>query len=383
MTTNSHFDYIIIGNGLAGLQLAYQLSKESFFDTKQIALIDKSNKSINDKTWCFWEQGNGQWDNIVFKSWHAASFISSTKHLSLKLKPYTYKMIRSLDFYKEIKSVLSKKDNIHFIVDEVIDVDIKDNAFVHTKNFKYTSNHIFDSRIPQEFKTDKNKYITIQQHFKGWVIKTDEDIFNTEEFTMMDYRLKDGDQTTFTYVLPFSANKALIEFTYFTPDLVKDDTYDMYLKQYISDILNIKYFDIVESESGNIPMTNFPFNKYSNKNLTKIGTAGGWVKGSTGYSFKHTEKKVAHIIENLKQEKSPSEGVFKRKYQFYDTVFLKVLKDYNHKGEWVFQQFYSKNSVKNMFEFLDEESSFKSELKIMSSLFSSTFIKAFFKTLWH
>ncbi|HMR17063.1 MAG TPA: lycopene cyclase, partial [Mariniflexile sp.] len=105
------------------------------------------------------------------------------------------------------------------------------------------------------------------------------------------------------------------------------------------------------------------------------------VKGSTGYSFKHTEKKTAIIIRNLKANKKPSEGLFKRKYKFYDKVFLKVLKDENDKGEWIFQQFYDKNSAQTMFRFLDEESTFIEELKIMWSLFSWSFIKAFFKTL--
>ena len=50
-------------------------------------------------------------------------------------------------------------------------------------------------------------------------------------------------------------------------------------------------------------MTNFPFENYNTQQVTKIGTAGGWVKGSTGYSFKHTEKKVTKIIANLKQIK--------------------------------------------------------------------------------
>jgi len=35
-----------------------------------------------------------------------------------------------------------------------------------------------------------------------------------------------------------------------------------------------------------------------------------------------------------------------------------------------------------MFKFLDEDSSFFEELKIMQSLFSFSFIKAFFKTLF-
>ena len=198
---------------------------------------------------------------------------------------------------------------------------------------------------------------------------------------MMDYRLKDGDKTTFTYVLPLSSTKALVEFTYFTPTLVDEATYDSYIKEYISNILKIDTYTIVETESGIIPMTNFPFETYSTKNITKIGTAGGWVKGSTGYSFKHSEKKVAIIITNLKNNNNPSKNLFKRKYKFYDKIFLKVLNDENEKGEWIFEQFYSKNSIEAMFKFLDEESSLIEELKIMKSLFSLAFIKAFFKTL--
>ena len=60
---------------------------------------------------------------------------------------------------------------------------------------------------------------------------------------------------------------------------------------------------------------------------------------------------------------------------------LKVLHDENDKGEWIFEQFYAKNSIEAMLKFLDEESSFLEELKIMKSLFSLAFIKAFFKTL--
>ena len=128
-------------------------------------------------------------------------------------------------------------------------------------------------------------------------------------------------------------------------------------------------------------MTNFRFEKYSKKNITKIGTAGGWVKGSTGYSFKHTEKKVLSIINNLKNNLEPSYKIFQKKHKFYDKVFLKVLHDENHKGEWIFSQFYSKNPLERIFKFLDEETSFTEELKIMKSLFSFSFIKAFFKTL--
>lgn len=381
MANNNHFDYIIIGNGLAGLQLALKLSEDSFFDNKSIALIDSSEKNTNDKTWSFWEKEPSQWSEIIEKSWKHASVITKEKHINLNLLPYRYKTIRSLDFYNYTKERLSRSNNIKFIIDNVESVEDNNKTIVKTSNDSFTASHVFDSRIPKTYALDLKKYISIIQHFKGWIIETETDTFDDDSLTMMDYRLKDGNQTTFTYVLPFSKKKALVEFTYFTDECVDENTYDCFIKNYIKDYLKIDRYKVVETEKGQIPMTNFLFENFNTKNITKIGTGGGWVKGSTGYSFKHTEKKVKQITENLKTGTLPSKGLFRRKFKFYDKVFLKVLKDDNHKGEWVFQQFYDKNSIQTMFRFLDEESTFYEELKIMWSLFSWSFIKAFFKTL--
>lgn len=377
----NHYDYIIVGNGLAGLQLASALSRDAFFKDKQIALIDPSTKTKNDKTWSFWETEPSQWNHLIHKSWQIANIFSNKKLVQLNLNPYSYKSIRAIDFYKSVKSQIKKKSNFSFIIGQVTSVIENNTVEVKTEANSYTANHVFDSRISSDFKINSNKYITLIQHFKGWVIRTNKDAFNPDEFTKMDYRIKDGEQTTFMYVLPFTKNEALIEFTYFTENIVDQATYDHYITTYIKDYLKIDDYDIVESEIGQIPMTNFPFEKSNTKQVTKIGTAGGWVKGSSGYSFKNTEKKVNIILDNLKADRLPSRNLFKRKYKFFDKVFLKVLKDENHKGEWVFQEFYGRNSIKTMFRFLDEESSFFEEIKVMISLFSWSFIKAFFKTL--
>jgi lycopene beta-cyclase len=379
MTESSHFDYIIIGTGLAGFQLALKLSEDSYFNDKQIALIDPSEKNTNDKTWSFWETESSKWQSIILKSWKKASIITSKKDITLELNPYTYHTIRAIDFYTFAKTQLRTKANFHLITEKVISVKENKTVVVSTENHSYSASHVFDSRIPIDF-FKNNTSITIVQHFRGWIIKTDHDTFDDTKVTMMDYRLKDGNQTTFMYVLPFSKTEALVEFTYFTEKVVNEHVYEEYIKTYIKDFLHIDYYSILETEAGQIPMTNFNFSKFNTQKVTKIGTAGGWVKGSTGYSLKHTEKKVSKIIENLKSKKTPSSNLFERKYKFYDKVFLKVLKDDNHKGEWIFEQFYSKNSVQTMFRFLDEESSFLEDLNIMWSLFSWSFIKAFFKT---
>ena len=39
-----NYDYIIVGAGASGLLMAYRMSKDSFFDNKQILIIDKEQK---------------------------------------------------------------------------------------------------------------------------------------------------------------------------------------------------------------------------------------------------------------------------------------------------------------------------------------------------
>jgi len=377
---SKNFNYIIIGGGLAGLQLALQLSRDRFFEQKTFAIIDPSPKTENDKTWCFWEEGKGQWDSIITKSWDTGRFISSEKNIELNLEPYKYKMLRSLDFYNTAKSELSKLDNFHFIEDEIVRID-KASMFAFGKNESYGAIHIFDSRITSEYIKDP-KYTTIFQHFKGWVIETEKPQFDPSEFTMMDFRLKYKDSTSFTYVLPISPTKALVEFTFFTTFLTEEKVYDEFLENYIKNILKINNFKITETEKGVIPMTDFPFHKESTPKITKIGSAGSWIKGSTGYSFKHTEKKVALIIENIKAGKEHSDGLLTKRFRLYDAIFLDVLSQSNEMGELIFSNFYSKNSIGEIFKYLDEETSISEELKIMLSLYHPQFIKSFFRKIF-
>ena len=55
--------------GCAGLSLAVHLIQSGKFSDKKILLIDKESKIQNDRTWCFWENENGLFQNIVYKSW--------------------------------------------------------------------------------------------------------------------------------------------------------------------------------------------------------------------------------------------------------------------------------------------------------------------------
>src|SRR5690606_19730671 len=149
----------------------------------------------------FWETEPSNWNNIVSKSWTKAKVITSNGCISLQLKPYKYKSVRAIDFYIEAKKQLDKHPHFQSITETVSSIQAQKNPIVTTENNSYSGSHVFDSRIPESFYKKSRKHITLTRHSKGWTIKTEKDFFDEETFTMMDLRLKAGEQTTFTYVL--------------------------------------------------------------------------------------------------------------------------------------------------------------------------------------
>jgi lycopene beta-cyclase len=374
------YDFAIIGAGAAGLHLALAMLNDTFFDDKKIIILDKDTKENNDRTWCFWEQGNGKWDSIIEHKWLAGNFIANSFSKSLSLANYQYKMLHGIDFYNYAKGKI-KASGIVWMQDEIVETTEGTNVELKGLSATYFAKHVFDSRINKSFFNTNDNHIRILQHFRGWYIETEKDCFDDASFTMMDFRLKFKDSASFTYVLPTSKRKALVEFTLFTPELIESKDYDTLLHQYIDTILKTGAYKISQIENGIIPMSNFPFHKTHSKSITKIGTAGGWVKPSSGYSFKNAERFAQVVVNNIKNYKQPSTGIANSRFRMYDTIFLDILANKNNLGEAIFSQMYLNNPTHQIFKFLDEETSYSEDLKIISSFKPKPFVQAFFKQL--
>lgn len=376
------YDFAIIGAGAAGLQLALAMQNDSFFTNKKILIIDKEEKNKNDKTWCFWEQGEGKWDKIIYHKWSKALFYGNTKKIDLNLNPYTYKMLKSIDFYTHAKTTILASNQFKWVKAEVLELNNNNNnVAIITNKEKYQTKICFDSRITPHFFNDKNNYVRILQHFKGYFIRFNKEVFNPEKLTLMDFRMRYKNSTSFMYVLPTSSKEALVEFTLFTPSVIEEEKYDTYIKNYIKNYISNTEYEILEVEKGIIPMTNFPFHEYSTSNIIKIGTAGSWVRPSTGYSFKNAERYAEKIINNIKNNNPPNQNVLTKKYMLYDVLLLDILKRNNEKGVSIFDEMYSKNNIKNIFQFLDGTTTYWQDFKIIASFNPLPFLRSILNQL--
>ena len=361
------YDYIICGAGLSGLILASRIFEDRFFDDKNILLIDKDLKSSVNKTWCFWETGNSVWKDYIVKSWNTVIFKSKGFKKEKSLQNYSYKMIKSKFFLDSIINKIKQANNFDFFQDEIVDfIESENNVLVKTKSNQFLANNVFNSCVDIDEIKSKTSYPFLLQHFLGWTIETKESVFNEKKATIMDFSIDQKDETRFFYVLPLSDKKALIEFTVFSKDLLKKDEYELELIKYIKS-LKIDKYKIIEDEFGVIPMTCYPFERKNTSKILNIGTAGGWTKPSSGYTFKFIEKNTLKLLTHIKKNTQFLNFKIKTRHWIYDLIFLDVLYKNNYLGSNLFTKMFSKNPMEKIFMFLDNETSITDELKITAS----------------
>ena len=370
------FDYIICGGGASGLLLSNALLSDKHFNDKKILIIEQDSKTDNDKTFGFWNDKESVLDNIVFKEWEYAEFRDSNSHNSFLLSPYKYKMIKSNEFYLYIGDKISKASNFTYLNSTVNEIDQVNNT-VKTNDGEFSSKIIFSSIYNEvSFK----KYPLLKQHFIGWTIETKDESFDDNKITFMDFSVDQKDEIRFMYILPFSKNKALIEYTLFSGEIINDDEYEKEIKTYLKK-KNILNYSIVEKEKGMIPMTCYPFFENNTDTYFQIGTAGGWSKPSTGYTIKNSIEKIDIIINSLKQNKPLSKIRFKNRFWYYDLLFLDVLIASKGKGSQVFSDLFKNNDPIKIFKFLDEKTSVMEELSIFLSVDIKIFVRSLLKRI--
>ena len=339
-------------------------------------------KKHNDRTWCFWEKDYGLFESIVHTKWNTLEVISNDFSKKLDLGPYTYKMIQGIHFYNFVIEYAEKFKNVIFSQENITGINSTLNeTSLSTKKNIYKAKYIFNST--NLFNPKINKQNSLLQHFKGWKIKTLNPAFNSEVGRLMDFSVSQENGTTFMYVLPSSSTEALVEYTLFSPSTLKKEAYVSELKKYIKNVLKISDYTIEHEEYGVIPMSLANFEQNPKMNVVNIGTAGGYTKASSGYTFQFIQKNVLEIVENLKKGKKPVQKLsFKNKiYRWYDRTLINVLLSKKMTGKEVFTIMFKKNSAHKILAFLANESTISEEILIMRSFPKIPFMIAGIRSL--
>ena len=372
---SSAYDYVIAGSGAAGLSLAVHLLSSGKFNDKRILLADRDEKRSNDRTWCFWEKEPGLFESIVHRKWEKAWFHGQTTSRLLTLAPYSYKLIRGLDYYKYCFRVLEKFNNIEFVKGEISDLRSENGkAFCRVEGKEIQSGYVFSSLYQKPGLQKRDHFLL--QHFLGWRIKTSTPVFDPSVAVLMDFRVPQSREATFIYILPFNDSEALVEYTVFSASVLERDRYEKGIAEYLREHYPGIEYSIEETEFGVIPMTDHDFGT-GDERIIPIGTAGGQTKASTGYTFSFIQKHSREIVKDLLTSGRPlAYRPGNARSRFYDRTFLEVLQNGSLPGHKVFERLFTRNSPQRIFKFLDNETGLGEEIGLLLSLPAAPFLKA-------
>ncbi len=382
MTASRHFDLIIAGAGAAGLSLVWNFLQREELRDRRILLADRSLQPLRDKTWCFWDDRHVPFDDLIHHTWDKLEVRVRNTFFSETLEKYRYHCVKSDDYAGKILELARQSPNV-----TLLEADIGGFAFesgsavMRTAEGPFTAGHIFQSALrPPGFNRLKLD-LSLLQHFAGWHIRTTEPVFDPESATFMDFDVPQKNGITFAYVLPFSSRDALVEYTLFSPEVITDEAYRQGLETYIEERLGQPpgSYEIEYTEKGVIPMEDRRYPARYCRNVWNVGTMGGLTKPSTGYTFTRIQKHSAAIADALARGKNPPSDIMSPyRFRVYDMLLLFNLHRDPEASLTIFYELFRKNRFDRILQFLEEQTRFDQDLRIMASVPWGPFFRAIY-----
>jgi lycopene beta-cyclase len=372
----NHYDYIFAGAGCAGLSLVHYLLESNLKESK-ILLIDPLGDSIPNKTWCYWAEKPLEIHPVAHAHfWNRISFLSGESKITKNLGKLNYYHLNSHDFYFSVFEKIKNHPNVNFIQDEVLELAENGNFMeVKTKNNdRFTTTQVIDSRLNSAEITSKSG---LKQIFTGWRIKTDQAVFDPSSVILMEFPKQVTDQFEFIYILPFSTTEALVEYTAYSQEFISEQALKDSLENYLKENLGNNPYKITFRESGVIPMSTQRNPSPKQNRVLKIGTAAGWTKASTGYTFHTIQNNCKAIVEALQAGNVENLNFSaSSRFAFYDNILLNIAHKWPNKLQNLFINLFTTSSADLVLRFLSEETTFKEELKLLGRLRFPIFIKS-------
>ena len=377
------YDYLIVGGGAAGLSLAYHIAQEPRLADKTVLLIEPEAKDRNDRTWSFWTDEPTPFDGIVAGEWARLAFRSPGFEREFDLGHYRYKTIKGLDYYQLVQQALASNPQFARVTGAVSSLESgPDGVVARSTAGEFSARCAFDSR-PPVIRPEPDKYRYQVQHFVGWEIETVADAFDPTLVEFMDFRGEQVKEARFLYVLPFSPRRALVEYTLFSATPLAKAEYEEAIRAHLTERLGGVAYTILEEEVGAIPMTDHPLPAQAAPNIVNLGTRGGRAKPSTGYAFKRIQQQSARLVEALACTGQLPADVSGDQWQFrlFDTLLLDIMQRRGESTRDIFTQLFARNPIERVFRFLDEQTSWADNFRIMNSVRPWPFLRSILHVL--
>ncbi|MEQ8332516.1 lycopene cyclase family protein [Nisaea sp.] len=360
----------IIGGGCAGMSLAARLAEANGPDC---IVLEAAPNFQGNRTWCFWDNGQAsRWNLETDFSWPAWSLRKDGKEIVHRGSSYSYSGISGESFFRQQTAKIQASSNVRVILNSPVAAIKEDGALVFGPGEAglVEADLIVDTR-------PVSQPDALLQHFLGWEVIVDEEIFDPTKAILMDFDVPQDRGLHFFYVLPFSAKRALVEATVLSPSVWQRKAYEEALLSYLKDRfrLEAEQFQIIRRESGVLPMARRETE--NSENCVLLGTVAGAMKASSGYAFPFIQSQADAMAESiLGGQKRPRTLKRGRLTAFMDDLFVEVLRRTPQRAPSFFRDIFFGTDADQFARFMMDDATMADRLAIVRSLPPGDFLAA-------
>lgn len=313
------YDIAIIGAGCAGLSLATELAKHAAH--LKIVLIDPRLGFDDDRTWCFWTCGDTPVEALIDMRWSRWRFSDAQGQTVVHQgEAAQYACVRAASFYRSALHQV-KNAGFHLRLGETV----HDVAFHADRLDVITGTGVLQTRNIVDTRPQPHAKATMFQVFAGIEVEADMDAFDIRQAGLMEDMGCDADGFHFTYILPFSSRRALIEFTRFSPIALDAASLEHHLETVLAR-RGLSQAVRLRKEVGVLPMGQTSELPHEDARWIRAGAGAGALRAATGYAFLRIQKWAQACALSISSGGPPlkhqPEPVFRA---WLDTVFLSDL----------------------------------------------------------
>jgi lycopene beta-cyclase len=279
MTARCDYDVAILGGGLAGLSLAVRLAEPRFAGLR-LLVVEPRVTYRRDRTWSYWTVRPHPFADCVAMSWPQWAVAGGGKPVVRASTGLRYESIQADTFYARALARLQAAPDVTLRLGCMASAE-EDSDAVRIRFAEQTvlAQCAFDTRPPRGGCRQG-----LTQLFGGQEIETESPVFDPGTAMLMDFRCEQSGAAHFTYVLPYTAQRALVEDTWFAPAGFQPPDHRGAIRQYMQTRHGTGRYRVVFEESGALPMDP-AFQPRTGRRLLPFGVAGGATRPSTGYAF--------------------------------------------------------------------------------------------------
>ena len=320
MTVRHDYDVAILGAGLAGLSLAARLAAPRFSGLR-VLLVEPRSSYVRDRTWSYWALDPHPFQAAVSASWTRWAVAADGVDVVCGANDLRYESISSDAFYNLALDLVRAGSHIDLQLGAAATA-VEDTNGVQV-TFGATSVHAaiaFDTR-PSKL-TQRHGLV---QLFGGLEIETDQPVFDAGTAMLMDFRCAQASAAHFTYILPSSNYRALVEDTWFAPLGLHPPDHVTAIRSYMRKTYGVERFVTLFAEQGALPMDPM-FQPRVGQRLLPLGVAGGATRPSTGYAFHAIQLRCDTLAQDLMAGRLPRSAPARPAFvRMMDKVLLDLL----------------------------------------------------------